>query len=82
MGGIAEMYVRLSTQCYARSIARLTKGDLASMIRLSKDEMARMNKTSIALKDGTGYIGYLETLHMLHCVVSCFPRRQSFPSTC
>lgn len=28
-----------------------------------------MKKQSIALQDGTGYIGYLETLHMLHCVV-------------
>lgn len=29
-----------------------------------------MNKTSVALRDGSGYAGYLETLHMLHCVVS------------
>lgn len=29
-----------------------------------------MGKTSLALKDGSGYIGYLETFHMLHCVVS------------
>ena len=41
-----------------------------SMIRLSEDEMRVMNKTSIALKDGSGYIGYLESYHMLHCVVS------------
>ncbi|KAI1455164.1 hypothetical protein F4805DRAFT_290808 [Annulohypoxylon moriforme] len=40
----------------------------SSMIKLSKDEMRMMNKTSIALRDGTGYIGYLESLHMLHCV--------------
>lgn len=32
--------------------------------------MRRMNKTSIALRDGSGYIGYLEFVHMLHCVVS------------
>ena len=31
-----------------------------------------MNKTSIALKDGSGYLGYLEAHHMLHCVV-CKP---------
>lgn len=29
-----------------------------------------MNKTSVVLKDGSSYVGYLETFHMLHCVVS------------
>lgn len=28
-----------------------------------------MNKTSVTLRDGSGYAGYLETFHMLHCVV-------------
>lgn len=41
----------------------------ASKIRILENEMLRMNKTSIALRDGTGYIGYLESIHMLHCVV-------------
>lgn len=40
------------------------------MIKISDEELRSMNKTSIALRDGSGYIGYLETLHMLHCVVS------------
>ncbi|KAI1119771.1 hypothetical protein F5Y10DRAFT_291012 [Nemania abortiva] len=40
----------------------------SSMIRVSEDELIRMNKTSIALKDGSGYLGYLESIHMLHCV--------------
>lgn len=31
--------------------------------------MRKLNKTSVALQDGTGYIAYLETFHMLHCVV-------------
>lgn len=44
------------------------------MIRLSADEMRKMNKTSVTLKDGSGYVGYLEAIHMLHCVVSRFPR--------
>lgn len=40
------------------------------MIKVSADEMRRMNKTSVTLKDGSGHVGYLETIHMLHCVVS------------
>lgn len=39
------------------------------MVRVSGDELKDMKKTSIALKDGSGYIGYLETYHMLHCIV-------------
>jgi len=39
------------------------------MIRISEEEMRRMNKTSVTLKDGSGYVGYLEALHQLHCVV-------------
>ncbi|KAK1639179.1 hypothetical protein BDP81DRAFT_423609 [Colletotrichum phormii] len=38
------------------------------MLRFSEVEMNRMQKTSLALKDGSGYIGYLESFHMLHCV--------------
>lgn len=48
-----------------------------SMIRLREDEMRAMNKTSIALKDGSDYIGYLESYHMLHCVVSEGPPEAS-----
>lgn len=39
------------------------------MVKVSEDEMKRMNKTSVTLRDGSGYVGYLESLHMLHCVV-------------
>ncbi|KAI3527540.1 hypothetical protein CSPX01_16893 [Colletotrichum filicis] len=42
------------------------------MLRFSEDEMNRMQKTSLALKDGSGYIGYLESFHMLHCVKSAW----------
>ncbi|KAK1144403.1 hypothetical protein N8T08_005556 [Aspergillus melleus] len=38
------------------------------MVKISEDELRKMNKTSIKLKDGSGYLGYLETVHMLHCV--------------
>ncbi|KAK6835050.1 hypothetical protein PG987_009744 [Apiospora arundinis] len=38
----------------------------SSMIKLSKEEIRSMNATSIALRDGSGYIGYLESIHMLH----------------
>ncbi|KAI0396445.1 hypothetical protein F5Y17DRAFT_419109 [Xylariaceae sp. FL0594] len=36
--------------------------------RLSEEEMIQMNRTSVALSDGSGYLGYLESYHMLHCV--------------
>ncbi|KAI3317655.1 hypothetical protein HD806DRAFT_362125 [Xylariaceae sp. AK1471] len=36
--------------------------------RLSEEEMVQMNRTSIALSDGSGYVGYLESYHMLHCL--------------
>jgi len=39
------------------------------MVRVSEEEMRKMNKTSVALRDGGGYVGYLESHHMLHCVV-------------
>ncbi|PLB46207.1 hypothetical protein P170DRAFT_467316 [Aspergillus steynii IBT 23096] len=38
------------------------------MVKLSEEELQKMNKTSIKLKDGSGYLGYLESIHMLHCV--------------
>ncbi|XXH05942.1 hypothetical protein Hte_012385 [Hypoxylon texense] len=41
----------------------------STMVRISEGEMKRMNKTSITLQDGSGYVGYLESHHMLHCVV-------------
>lgn len=39
--------------------------------------MRTMNKTSVALRDGTGYLGYPEALHQLHCVVR-IPRQILF----
>lgn len=46
----------------------------ATNIRISESEMRRMNKTSVALRDGSGYLGYLEVHHMLHCLVRVRPR--------
>ncbi|KAK3997971.1 hypothetical protein QBC44DRAFT_392406 [Cladorrhinum sp. PSN332] len=40
----------------------------SSAIRITKAEMKQMNKTSVALRDGSGYVGYIEAIHMLHCV--------------
>ncbi|KAK0609935.1 hypothetical protein B0T17DRAFT_629454 [Bombardia bombarda] len=40
----------------------------STMVKISNEEMERMNKTSITMKDGSGYLGYLEAHHMLHCV--------------
>ncbi|KAJ0104234.1 hypothetical protein J7T55_001721 [Diaporthe amygdali] len=52
-----------------------------STIRLSEEEMRAMNKTSVVLKDGSGYVGYLETFHMLHCVKRFyqFGNRENYP---
>ena len=38
-------------------------------IRLSKDELKKLNKTSIELHDGSGYLGELGVYHHLHCLV-------------
>ncbi|GAD97500.1 hypothetical protein AN7265.2 [Paecilomyces variotii No. 5] len=38
------------------------------IVKISEDELRRLNKTSIPLRDGSGYIAYLEAIHMLHCV--------------
>ncbi|KAK4158739.1 hypothetical protein QBC43DRAFT_223636 [Cladorrhinum sp. PSN259] len=39
-----------------------------SVIRITESEMRKMNKTSVAIRDGSGYLGYIEAIHMLHCV--------------
>jgi hypothetical protein len=38
-------------------------------IRVSEDEIRKLNRTSLALKDG-GYMVQLGAYHELHCVVS------------
>ena len=52
-----------------------------TIIRLEADEMHEMNKTSIALRDGSGYVGYVEAYHMLHCVkrIYQFQYPESYP---
>lgn len=40
-----------------------------SNIRISKEELQRMNRTSIELYDGSGYHGQLNAYHHLHCLV-------------
>jgi hypothetical protein len=42
-----------------------------SNIRISADELKRLNRTSIQLQDGSGdYFGGLSAHHHLHCLVS------------
>ncbi|KAL9107050.1 MAG: hypothetical protein Q9227_007996 [Pyrenula ochraceoflavens] len=48
----------------------LIDGFIATLVKISKEELVKMNRASIPLRDGTGYVGYLESNHMLHCVVS------------
>ncbi|KAI0534496.1 hypothetical protein GGR58DRAFT_520254 [Xylaria digitata] len=40
----------------------------STLLRMTKKEMIKMNRTSLALLDGSGYVGYLESFHMLHCL--------------
>ncbi|KAI0102797.1 hypothetical protein GGR51DRAFT_573823 [Nemania sp. FL0031] len=39
-----------------------------TLLRMTEEDMVKMNKTSLALLDGSGYVGYLEAFHMLHCL--------------
>lgn len=43
---------------------------VAAMVKISTEELREMNTTSVALRDGSGYLAYVESSHMLHCVVS------------
>lgn len=49
---------------------------LAITIKVSGDELARFSggDTTIAFKDGSGYIAEMGVYHELHCIVS-FPKR-------
>lgn len=38
-------------------------------VRLSKEEMDGLNKSSIMLADGSGYYGQISAYHHLHCLV-------------
>ena len=41
-------------------------------IRISEDELQRINRKTIELHDGSGYLGQLGVYHHLHCLV-CAP---------
>lgn len=43
----------------------------AITIKILPDELAMLNETSIALKDGSGYIAETAVYHELHCIVRC-----------
>jgi len=50
-------------------------------LRIYPDEMSRLNQTSLALADGSGYLGTLGVYHELHCIVrslSLFLQQLSF----
>lgn len=38
-------------------------------IRLTEDELKRLNRTALKLSDGSGYFGQLGAYHHLHCLV-------------
>ena len=37
--------------------------------RVTAEELAKRNQTSIALPKGGGYLAWLEVFHELHCIV-------------
>lgn len=40
-------------------------------IRVTKEELDRMNRTSVQLNDGSGdYLAAIDVFHHLHCLVS------------
>lgn len=39
-------------------------------LRVSKEALERINKSSIPLSDGSGYIAGLDVTHHLHCLIS------------
>ena len=38
-------------------------------IRLTKEELHKLNKTALELNDGSGYYGQMSVFHHLHCLV-------------
>lgn len=38
------------------------------MLDMSRSEMEKMNKTSVAVKGTGGYVAYYEVFHQLHCL--------------
>ena len=41
-------------------------------IKISQQDLDMINETSIALRDGSGFIAELAVYHELHCIV-CLP---------
>ena len=39
-------------------------------LRVTAEELAHRNQTSVALTEGGGYLAWLEVFHELHCIVS------------
>ncbi len=47
---------------------------------VSEEDIKAVNRSSIALTDGSGYLATLEVFHQLHCLYAhSFP---TFPTTC
>jgi len=42
---------------------------VAITIKISKDELSMLNESSIAFKDGSGFIAETAVFHELHCIV-------------
>lgn len=38
-------------------------------VRVDKETLDKLNRSSVALKDGSGYMVVLDVYHQLHCLV-------------
>ena len=55
---------------YAKGVEENAKTDgcLGIHIRVQKEDLDKINRTSIPLADGSGYLASLDVFHQIHCV--------------
>lgn len=47
-------------------------------LQVQENDLRQLNKTTVALRDGSGYLASLEVLHQLHCLVRTHCPETSF----
>jgi hypothetical protein len=68
MLGLVSLLV--NTLVYNRFIRIMTNVKIDNNIRVTKEELDRMNRTSVQLADGSGeYLAAVDVYHHLHCLV-------------
>ena len=61
------------------SLKQLADSPTDAEIRVSAEDLRKINRTSVAFADGSGYLATLDVMHQLHCVVRPFPLLTLFP---